>query len=141
MGELAPSRTATATSQFAAYTNDGSGYAVAMTGVTMTSGNNVIPPLASPQPSLRGVSQFGMNLRANSNPNVGLDPIGAGTGKAQAGYNIPNQFKFVPGDTIVISSLPTQSNIFTASYMVNVSAAQNPGVYSSTITYIATAQF
>lgn len=141
LGELLPNRTSAATSQFAAYTNDGSGYAVAMTGVTMTSGNHVIPAMTNADTSQTGLSQFGMNLRANSVPSSGADPVGAGTGTAQPGYNLSNRFKFVSGDTIVISTLPTQSNVFTASYMVNVNSAQPPGIYSSTITYICTAQF
>ncbi len=141
MGELASNRTAFATSQFAAFTNDGSGYAVALIGTTMTSGNNVIPAIPVPDTSERGISQFGMNLRANTNPSSGLDPIGVGTGTTQAGYNTPDYFKFVNGDTIVISTLPTESNVFTASYIANVSSAQAPGIYSTTITYICTAQF
>jgi hypothetical protein len=107
----------------------------------MTSGNNTITALSSPTPSLPGISQFGINLRDNSSPQVGEEPAGPGTAAPAPDYNIPNFFTFRPGDTIASSSLSTEFNRLTVSYVANVSADQPVGVYSTTITYLAVAQF
>jgi hypothetical protein len=140
-GELLRTNAATGTSQFAGATNDVTGYSVAVYGNTLTSGNNVIPPLASGGASVVGTSQYGLNLRQNSAPSVGQNPGGIGTTTVQPGYGTPNNFRFVPGETIASSPLPTNFNKFTVSYLINVSAAQKPGVYAATMTYIATASF
>lgn len=140
LGELSKTAANTATSQFAGATNDPSGYVVSLTGSTMTSGNNIINPIASPGPSVPGTSQFGINLRQNSVPAVGQNPLGAGTVTPSSDYDTPNQFVFNNG-TIASSPLPTEFNTLTVSYLVNVGGSQVPGIYSTTLTYIATANF
>lgn len=141
LGELQPNLTSVATSQYAGATNDGSGYTVAIYGTTLTSGNNVIPALTTPQGSLTGVSQFGINLRDNSSPDVGTNVLGPGSSNPTAGYNLVDNFKYTPGE--IISQSPTSTNFdrMTVSYMVNVSEDQAPGIYNSTFTYIAVATF
>jgi hypothetical protein len=129
------------TSQFAVGTNSFTGYNIFTLGTTMTSGNNIIPAINPPGISRAGISQFGMNLRANTNPAVGQDPQGVGTGFAQAGYNTPNAFKFQNGDNIASSSLTTDFNKMTASYVVNINSGQPSGFYATTITYLAVGQF
>lgn len=139
-GEFSTKQTKFLTSQFSAATNDPGGYSMFVAGPTMTSGSNIIPALASTQPSKVGVSQFGMNLRANSNPSVGSESAGAGTAVPTAGFINPNQFSF--NNQIVASSpISTEFNRFTASYIVNISSNQSPGIYNTTLTYIATAAF
>ncbi len=141
LGDLSRTSARVATSQFAAATNDFTGYSASILGTTMTSGNNIIPALATPTPSNPGTSQFGMNLRANTNPTVGQNPLGAGTGTVMPNYNSPNQFSFQNGSQLVSSNLSTNYNTFTVSYMVNINASQPPGIYSTTFTYVATASF
>lgn len=141
LGILSASTTKASTSQFAVSTNDPTGYVVSVHGTTMTSGNNVIPAIPSPSPSTRGASQYGINLRANSQPAVGNDPSGVGTGVVEPNYSIPNRFYFVPNTLIASSSLPTDFTVFTASYVVNVSGGQPSGIYSTTSSYTATAAF
>lgn len=127
-------------SQFSVATNDPGGYSTTVLGTTMTSGNNTIPALPVPQPSQPGTSQFGMNLRANSNPSVGADPTGVGTGAISAPFAVPNQFYY---NTQVVAASPISSdfNAFTVSYIVNINSSQNPGIYSTTLTYVAVAAF
>jgi hypothetical protein len=139
-GELSKTQPRFLTSQFSVATNDPGGYSTTLAGTTMTSGNNIIPGLAPPQTSQPGTSQFGMNLRANSNPAVGANPTGVGTGAISPNYNIPNQY-FFNNQVIASSPIPSDFNLFTVSYVVNVSDAQSPGVYSTTLTYIASAAF
>ncbi|MBW3569218.1 hypothetical protein KY385_03770 [Candidatus Parcubacteria bacterium] len=140
LGEFSKTSANYSTSQFAGATNDPGGYSVFMAGNTMASGTNIIPALTALQASKPGTSQFGINLVANSNPAVGQNRIGSGTVSALPGYKTPNLFKF-KNEPIAASSLPTNYNTLTVSYLVNVSNSQKPGVYSSTITYIATAAF
>lgn len=141
LGTLSSNRVSLGQSQFATATNDPSGYSVYSLGTTMTSGNNTIPAITSAAPSFAGTGQFGFNLRANLQPAVGQDPVGLGTGLPSAGYNIPNKFMFINGDKITSSPQPSDYNRMTVSYIVNVPLNQAPGIYSTTITYVATAQF
>jgi hypothetical protein len=140
-GELSTNETKIGTSQFLVATNAGSGFVVYITGLPPTSGNNVIPGMNSRASSQTGTSQFGFNLRDNSNPDVGTDPVGTGTGVIAADYNVPNEFKFVSGQTIVSSNTTTADKKFTAAYIINVSSNQRPGVYNTTLLYIALATF
>jgi len=151
---FSPTSTATATSQMAASTNANSGYNITVNGPTLTSGSNTIPAMATSTVGARGTGQFGLNLRANtvatSTPIVGTDltAVSNGTdlrGQATAGYANIDSFKFVSGDSVANSAFntpgPTNSQIYTASYIVNVPGSQAAGTYTSTLTYICTASF
>lgn len=141
LGELSSAQAKSVTTQFAVATNDVLGYVAYISGTTMTSGNNVIPAPTLPTGSSPGTSQFGINLRANSNPPVGLNPSGAGSGVPTTNYNSVNLFKFASGDSIASSTLSTDFNRFTVSYLTNISTTQAPGQYTTTMTYIAVVQF
>lgn len=141
LGELSSSRANAGQSQFATATNDPSGYVIFALGTTMTSGNNIIPAVTAPAASLPGSGQFGINLRANLSPAVGQDPVGLGTGAPTANYDIPNRFLFNSGDSITTASLPSNYNRMTVSYLVNIPKSQAAGIYSTTMTYVATVQF
>lgn len=141
IGELGSNRTATGMMQFSGATNDPTGYTTYLNGITMTSGNNVIDALATNAGSSVGTSQFGLNLRSNSNPSFGLEPIGIGASVPTPGYATPNSFRFVNGEAITNSSVATDFKIFTAAYIVNVPKVQPPGVYVTTMTYTAIASF
>lgn len=141
LGDFSTSQAKAGQSQFAVGTNSISGYNLFAMGTTMTSGNNFIPALSGATASQPGSSQFGLNLKANSNPSVGAEPSGAGTGAPTTGYDTANLFRFNPGDNIASSSLPTDFNVMTVSYIVNISSSQPAGVYSTTLSYLATADF
>lgn len=140
-GILSPDAVRSATSQMTAGTNGVGGVAISVIGTTMTSGVHTISALTNPTPSDPGANQFGINLRNNSAPNIGANPTGVGTTVPLGDYNLPNQFAFNTGDVIANSPMSTDFNTLTASYIVNVDEDQNPGVYTSTITYVATATF
>jgi hypothetical protein len=141
LGVLSSTHANTGQSQFATATNDPNGYVIFALGTTMVSGNNTIPALPGPAPSFPGTGQFGINLRANLIPPIGQDPVGLGTGVPSANYNIPNRFAYNDGDIIASSPLNTDYNRITVSYVVNIPSKQPPGVYATTITYVATVQF
>lgn len=160
---FSPTSTSYATSQMAASTNAGQGYVITVNGATLTSGANNIPAMAAAAAPTIGVSQFGMNLKANLTT---LDGDGGDTdfgaeiaapsdaidykGQALAGYNTADVFKFVTGESVANSAYdgasnntlgPTNSQVYTASYIVNVAGNQYAGTYTTTLTYIATPTF
>jgi hypothetical protein len=151
---FSPTDTATATSQMAASTNATNGYVITVAGPTLTNGSNTIAAMSSATTGTRGTGQFGLNLRANtsttSTPIVGTDvaPAANGTnfkGQALAGYATADTFKFSSGDSVANSANggagPTDSQIYTVSYIVNVSGSQTAGTYTTTLTYVCTPTF
>lgn len=141
MGDFSATRSSIGQMQIIIATNAPNGYAITASGNTMTSGNNVIPNLISPTVSIPGTSQFGINLRANSSPAVGIEPGGNGSGSPEPDYNIPNRFTYRPGD--IVASLGDVENFrkYTVSYLVNINRNQSPGVYSSTYTFTGLGNF
>jgi hypothetical protein len=140
-GTLSKSQVSAISTQFAAATNDPTGYIIYSLGTTLTSGNNVIAAPSTPSPSAPGNSQFGINLRQNILPSVGQNPQGAGTGAPLTDYNAANLFMFNPGAAIASASTATDYTVFTTTYIANIVDGQAPGVYTTTITYMAVAQF
>ncbi|MDZ7786015.1 MAG: hypothetical protein U5L95_02730 [Candidatus Saccharibacteria bacterium] len=140
-GELESNLPSTATSQYSGATNDDSGYTVSVHGTTMTAGNNVIPALESQGPSVPGSGQFGINLRNNTNPNVGINPSGPGNATASGNYATPNLYRFRTGDVLSSAGISSSYDLFTVSYVVNVESDQPPGIYATTLTYVALASF
>ncbi len=151
---FSPTDTATARSQMAASTNAGSGYVISVNGPTLTSGSNTVTAMPAAAAGVRGTSQFGMNLRANttttSTPAIGSEtsPVANGTnfkGQAATGYDTIDSFKFVSGDVVANSANggagATDAQIFTASYIANVPGSQAAGTYTTTLTYICTPTF
>jgi hypothetical protein len=112
--------------------------------------------MSSATTGVRGTRQFGLNLVANtlttSNPAIGsnLNPAsnaGNFKGKVGAGYNTADTFKFTTsGDTVAQSNDggtpgPTDVQLYTVSYIANVSGGQPIGTYTTTLTYVCTATF
>jgi len=141
IGALSPEAAATGFSKFLAATNAPGGYTVQVAGSTMASGNNVITRLNSPSSSQTGTKQFGMNLRGNTTPSVGLEPAGPGTAQPSARYNQLNRYAFASGDTVASASTSNDRVTFTASYIANVDDELPAGRYSTTLTYICTGSF
>ena len=149
-----PTSTAHATSQMAASTNAGSGYAITVGGPTLTSGSNTINAIGgTAETSTLGTSQFGMNLAVNTTPAVGsaVDPASNSTNylaNAQSGFDTADNFAFDDAalNTVAASddggsAGPSDSQIYTASYIVNVPGSQPAGTYTTTLTYICTPTF
>jgi len=140
-GYLSSAQTSTAASQLLVATNAKNGYSVELSGNSMTSGNNVIPPLNSDSASQPGQNQFGLNLVANNQPTVGSYAQGPGTGLPTSSYANPNLFSFNPGSVIASSTQPSDYRQYTISYIINISNSQPPGVYATTLSYIALGNF
>jgi hypothetical protein len=99
-----------------------------------------------------------MNLRANTTAaatgfgvvgsTADIAPTSTGTdlrGQAIGDYDTPDTFKFVSGEAVADSAFnaagPTNAQIYTASYIVNVAGNQLAGTYTTTLTYICTPTF
>ena len=151
---FSPTDTATATSQMGASTNASSGYAITVNGATLTSGGNTITSMGTQAFGIRGTGQFGMNLKLNttltSTVAVGAEVTAAADGvnlkgQAATGYATVDQFKFTTGEVVANSANggagPTNSQVYTVSYIVNVAGNQPSGTYTTTLTYICTATY
>lgn len=142
MGELNPQSTLAAQSQMAVGTNASGGFAITAHGTPMVSGTNVIEGLKRPSESRPGVSQFGINLASNATPRVGSDPEGEWSNAVPANdYATPDRYKYVPGDVVAHSPNVSLMRKFTVSYIVNSDSTLHPGVYTTTITYVASGRF
>jgi hypothetical protein len=144
---FSPTDTAIATSQMAASTNAATGYNITVNGPPLTSGSNTVTNMSTTGPSTHGISQFGMNLESNTTPTVGspITPSSNTTNyRAQAltGYDSSNDYTYVTGQSVANSADsaagPSDAQIYTASYIVNVNGAQPVGTYTTTLTYICT---
>lgn len=142
MGELSSDATLTAQSQMAVGTNASAGFAITANGTPFSAGSSVVDSPQAPTESQPGVNQFGINLVANNAPSVGEDPEGTWANAiASPDYAIPNKYKFVPGDVVAYSPNVSLMKKFTVSYVINSQPDLKPGVYSTTITYIASGRF
>ena len=146
LGTFSSSTATTATSVMAAGSNAVSGYAITVNGSTLTcslcAGTPTIAALTTQTASSTGNPQFGLNLKANTSPaSFGADPSGDAGGTASSNYGTQNQYRFVTGDTVASSAGGTNNTAFTSSYIVNVPTKQAAGSYSTTLTYIATANY
>jgi hypothetical protein len=142
MGQLSPTSTLLAQSQMAVGTNATAGFAITANGTPMTAGTNVIDSPSIPTTSKQGSNQFGINLVANSTPAVGSDPQGTWANAVPSpDYGTPNQYMYAPGDVVAYSPNVSLMKKFTVSYIVNSSPDLRAGVYTTTITYIASGRF
>ena len=142
MGELTSETTLSAQSEMAVGTNASGGFSIFAHGMTMSAGTNTIQALSQPTLSQVGTNQFGINLVANTAPLVGNNPVGPWTNAVAAGdYSQPDHYKFISGDEVAYSPNVSLMRKFTVSYIVNASPMLRPGVYTTTVNFIATGRF
>lgn len=129
-------------SQMAVGTNATAGFVIVVDGDPPTAGTKIIPPNSTPVHSIPGSNQFGINLVANLIPEVGIDPEGTwANAEPTSDYGVPDLFKFKPGDVVASSPNVSLMKKFTVSYVLNVSPSLDAGVYTTTITFIASGRF
>lgn len=140
------SRTATATFSVINYTSFG--YVVQVAGNPPTYSSNQIDGMSANAPSQTGIEQFGINLVANTspasfgaNPQNGTAPNNFGYGAAAANYATPNQFRYVPGETIAQAPKSSGKTDYTISYLVNVASLTPGGSYNADQTLIVTGTY
>lgn len=142
MGEISEAGAVSAQSQMAVGTNASRGFAITAHAEPVSAGIHQIESLSRPTESVPGKSQFGINLVENTEPSIGKNPEGTWTNAVVAeGYNEPNKFKFVNGDVVAYSPNVSLMKKFTVSYIMNAAPSLKAGVYSTTVTYIASGRF
>lgn len=142
LGDLSSTTTLWDTSQFAVGTNATRGYAVTVNGQGMAAGAHTINNLTSPTPSAPGNNQFGINLRSNTVPATGLEADGDSTNtQITPNYDIPNEYMYKDGDTIATAPNVSLMQRYTVTYIVNSAPDLRAGFYTSTLTYVCTANF
>lgn len=142
MGDLSPTSTLTAQSQMAVGTNASQGFVITVDGSSPATGTSVIPASTTPTISTQGTNQFGINLVANNDPTIGNDPEGIWANAIPTvDYGQANKYMFKPGDVIASSPNVSLMRKFTVSYVLNSSKDLRAGVYTTTITYIASGRF
>lgn len=112
------------------------GYRLQIIGTAPTYGDHTLSTLATPTTSQPGTEQFGINVIANTTPDVGVNPIaqpggGDATNTILANYKITNQFMYVSGQTIAETATNTGGADYTISMIVNISNATPAGKYTS----------
>jgi hypothetical protein len=107
---------------------------------------HTLAPMSTVAQSTPGTEQFGINLRDNTTPNVGNDPVQIpdntySFGDAVNGYDTPNWFKFVDGDVIAASTKSSGKTSFTISFVANISNDTPAGEYGGVFSVIVTPTF
>lgn len=142
MGQLDTGDTLTAQSQMAVGTNATAGFVITANGGPPAAGTHVIAASPTPTQNRPGTNQFGINLVANNSPAIGGNPEGIWANATPApDYAIADKYKFVPGDTVASSTSVSLMKKFTVSYILNASPSLTPGVYTTTVTFIASGRF
>ena len=136
---LSPSSASMTTATFSVLNYTSYGYIVQILGTTPTNNGYQIPALAENTASSPGTEQFGINLVANTSPeNIGANPDNGdyGFGEAAANYAIPNQYRFVNGETIAFAPKSSGLTNYTISYLINVAGLTPGGQYRSASTLV-----
>jgi len=118
-------------------TNAASGYTLTYNGATLTSGGNTITPITA-----------GITDDANGTPGseqFGISGAMTGTGSMTAGYDNAGtaDWKFVAGSAQSLAShtAPTASDSIAMHYLANIAGTTETGSYTTTLTFIATANY
>lgn len=147
VGVVSTSAAEMGTATFSVRTYLAQGYAVTTYSPGPRNNNVTWDNLTAPTASSPGTEQFGINLVANTLPEViGADPVQVpdasfSFGDAATGYDTANLYKYVDGDIIAESSSSTGQTDYTISYLFNISDVTAGGAYVMNHALIATSTF
>lgn len=122
------------------------GYEVILSGPPPTySGRSLATP-AMPTESNPGTEQFGVNLVANSTPQVGADPVQVpdssfSFGWPLANYLTENEFMYQDGASVASSNKSSGQTNYTLSMIANVADSTPAGRYSTAISVVVVSTF
>ena len=135
LGNLTTERTGTKIMKVKIRNYLSDGYMLQIMGEPPKYENHTLNTSATIFESLPGTEQFGINLVANTIPEVGANPVlqpseEDGTSLVQPTYNTPNVYKYVNGDTIATSQETSGGADFTITMIVNISNSTPAGQYA-----------
>jgi len=114
-------------------TNASNGYTLTLNGATLTSGANTITSIgASNTASSTGTEQFGLRMTATGGSGTVSVPYAA-SGFAFDSAAFPDQ--------VASSSTSSSNTTYSVRYLANIGASTEAGNYTSTLTYVAVANF
>ncbi len=127
-------------------TNATKGFTITLSGNTLTKGSDTINAIGQVASAYNlYTEQFGFNLVDNSQPeNIGANPSGtAPIGSVSSPFNVANQYAFNDTATNIIATASNDisETTYTVSYLLSFSGFTQPGVYTTTLTFAATANF
>lgn len=145
-GVLSTNATATGTANVQVRTYLASGYNMIIAGVPPTYSGHSLDPVSAGTEADPGTEQFGINLRNNSSPNIGIDPeqVPDSTfsfGLPTADYNVPNEFKYQDRDTIAYSDSSSGQTNYTLSMIANMSNLTAAGRYETKLSIVVVPVF
>ena len=150
-GVLNQTTTGTGTATIDVRTYLASGYVMRIVGnpLSYTSGGNthVIASPASPEASSVGTEQYGVNLRANTDPaNFGADPVQLpdntfSFGMPLADYNTPDLYMYQSGSAVAYSDRSSGQTNYTLSMIANISDLTPAGRYTGSLSVVVTSTF
>lgn len=150
-GVLSTTTTGTGTATIQVRTYLASGYVMRIVGdpLSYTSGGNthVISSPATPVASSAGNEQYGLNLRANADPETfGADPVQVPNntfsfGLPYANYNTPDVYMYQSNAPVAYSDSSSGQTNYTLSMMVNISDITPAGRYTGSLSVVVTSTF
>lgn len=118
------------------------GYVIQITGSSlgMTSHNLASP--SSPTASNPGAEQFGINLTANTTPNIGAAPVQVPSsvfsfGTVASNYSQTNKFMYQDGDVVAQSLSSSGETDYTVSMIANIAPSTPAGRYNGNFSAVA----
>lgn len=149
LGTISSLGTATATGTFAVKTYLASGYVVTLASdpPTNVSSGYILHAPSTASTSTVGVEQFGINLVANTSPtSFGAPPVQVpdntfSFGTVASGYNSPDHYKYVKGDTIATSAKSSGETDYTISFIYNIDNLTPDGTYIYKGVLVATSTY
>ncbi|MCA9347810.1 hypothetical protein KC867_00195 [Candidatus Saccharibacteria bacterium] len=150
LGLLNETTTAAASANFTVSNYLSNGYIVRVSGPPPTnatgSGSRSLTALSSPNPAIPGTEQFGINLVANSDPGIGMNPVqqpdsSFAYGTPTIAYDQEDNFKYEDGDIIAESLSESGQTDYTMSIIANVGPTTAGGRYRTVLVIQAIAVF
>ena len=118
-------------------TNSGSGYSISVQGATLTASTTytINATGATPVASSPGTEQFGIYATKAGGVNGTIDPTFATASSFGYDGTASTAATFATGYT------PTQTETYSLRYLANIAPTTEAGSYSTSLTYVATANF
>ena len=113
-------------------TNAGSGYSMTVNGTTLTNGAFTIATTSANTASTVGSEQFGLRMTATGGVGAVVAPYAA-AGYAFDSLNFPDQVAAATG--------ASANTTYSVRYIANIASNTEAGAYTSTLTYVTTANF
>lgn len=135
LGTLSTETTATKTMTVKVRNYLSGGYTMQIVGDPPKYSGHSLTANSAPIISTPGTEQFGINVAANTIPNIGKDAEqvpsdGVSFGVVDTRYRQANKFLFTSGDVVARSATSSGQTNYTVSMIVNISSATPAGHYS-----------